>query len=285
MIEPSPIDSITRRPRVGGITIMIILAFVIGVALMWATLRGPVRWPGSAQPSSEPSAAAAQPVIASAPAAGTATPTQTTDLATREAALTAQVAALEARAATITADTNAAAADAGRAEAILISFASRRALDRGVGLGYLEEQLRERFGATQPSATLSVIQASRDPVTLEELRQSLDRNASALASGGGGWWEGLSREIRSLVVLRDAASPSPLPGARLLRARRMLDAGQVEAALAEVDRLPGAAQATQWRNAARRYVASRKALDTLESAAILGSMARPEAASPPPALN
>lgn len=287
MIEPPPIDSTTRRPRIGGITIMIVLAFVIGVALMWATMRGPVRWPGSAQPSSDPGPGSAQSVIASAPAptAATAAPAQAMTLATREAALAAQIAALETRTATITADANTAAADAGRAEAILVAFASRRALDRGVGLGYLEEQLRQRFGATQPSATLSVIQASRDPVTLEELRQSLDRNASLLASGGDGWWDGLVREVRSLVVLRDAGSPSPLPGARLLRARRMLDAGQVEAALEEVDRLPGAGQSMQWRNAARRYVASRKALDTLESAAILGSMARPEVATPPPALN
>lgn len=285
MIETPPIDTATRRPRIGGITIMIVLAFVIGVALMWATLRGPIRWPGAAT-SPTASAPSAPAVIAPAsPAEPAAAAVPTADmLATREAALAAQISALEARTATIAADTSTAAADAGRAEAILVAFAARRALDRGVGLGYLEEQLRQRFGATQPSATLSVIQASRDPVTLEELRQSLDRNAAILASGTDGWWDGLAREIRSLVVLRDAGSPSPLPGARLLRARRMLDAGQVEAALEEVDRLPGAGQATAWRNAARRYVASRKALDTLEGAAILGSMARPEAAAPPPAL-
>lgn len=277
MIEPTPIDNATRRPRIGGITIMIVLAFIIGVGLMWATLRGPIRWPGGVQSIGSATLTAVPPTIATPPAlaATSAAPAQTATLPAREAALAAQIAALENRTASIAADTNAAAADAGRAEAILVAFASRRALDRGVSLGYLEEQLRQRFGATQPSATLNVIQASRDPVTLDGLRQSLDRNTSLLAGGNNGWWNGVLREVRSLVVLRDASSPSPLPNARLTRARRMLDAGQVEAALDEVDRLPGAAQATQWRTAARRYVASRKALDTLESAAILGSVARP----------
>ena len=48
----------------------------------------------------------------------------------------------------------------------------------------------------------------------------------------------------------------------------MLEGGQVEAARAEVARLPGAAQATNWMEAARRYIATRHALDVLESAAL-----------------
>ena len=48
----------------------------------------------------------------------------------------------------------------------------------------------------------------------------------------------------------------------------MLDAGQVGAALAEVERLPGAGQAGAWVAAARRYIETRAALDAIESAAV-----------------
>ncbi|MGC7532570.1 hypothetical protein ACPWML_26485, partial [Pandoraea pneumonica] len=67
-------------------------------------------------------------------------------LDSRETALAAQLSALEARTASIDSTTAAAAAQAGRAEAMMVAFAARRAIDRGVTLGYLEVQLRERFG-------------------------------------------------------------------------------------------------------------------------------------------
>ena len=37
---------------------------------------------------------------------------------------------------------------AGRADALVIAFAARRAIERGVALGYLEPLLVERFGAS-----------------------------------------------------------------------------------------------------------------------------------------
>ena len=55
-----------------------------------------------------------------------------------------------------------------------------------------------------------------------------------------------------------------MPADRLARARRLLEAGQVEAARAEVERLPGATQASNWMDAARRYIVARKALDILD---------------------
>ncbi len=80
----------------------------------------------------------------------------------------------------------------------------------------------------------------------------------------------LRRELGNLIVLHRADTPSPLPADRLTRARRTLEAGHVEAALAEVARMPGADSAERWTTAARRYIGARQALDTIETAAILG---------------
>jgi hypothetical protein len=187
----------------------------------------------------------------------------------REAALSAQLAALEARTNTVSADTAAAGGQAGRAEALLVAIASRRALDHGQGLGFLEVQLRDRFGALEPRATATVIDTGRRPVTLEDLRQGLEGIAPAVVSGAGnGWLASLREELGHLVVLRQEASPSSLPADRLARARRLLDGGQVEAARAEVVRMPGAEAASNWLDAARRFVLARRALDVLESTAL-----------------
>jgi hypothetical protein len=48
-----------------------------------------------------------------------------------------------------------------------------------------------------------------------------------------------------------------------------LSSGDVDQALAETMRLPGAARATDWTTKARRYVAAHRALDEIESAALL----------------
>ena len=273
-------DAAPHRSRIGPFALVIALILAVGLALMWVGMRdGEGWWNSASQPVSEPSpvivdAAVPQP----APAVGGAAMDPLT-LATRENALAAQLAALEARTAGIGADVAASADRAGRAEAILVAFAARRAIERGAPLGYLEDQLRTRFGTTQQRAVVTVIQAGRDPVTIEALRQALDTNAPLLLnSGAGGWFEGLLREVRSLVVLHEANTPSPLPADRLARARRMIDAGQVEPALEEIGRLPGAARAENWTAAAQRYINARRALDTLETAAIVGTI--PVAAMP-----
>ena len=276
-----PHDAAPRRSRIGVFALIVALVFALGLALMWVGMRDGEGWwnadftpaaPLGDQPAEQPSAPAAAVAPELAPAPGI-TSTDPLTLATRESTLAAQIAALEARAASIGVDVAGAADRAGRAEAILVAFAARRAIERGAPLGYLEEQLRTRFGTTQQRAVVSVIQAGRDPVTIEALRQALDANASLLLnSGAGGWFDGLLRELRSLVVLHEANVPSPLPADRLARARRMIDAGQVEPALEEIGRLPGAAQASNWTAAAQRYIDARRALDTLETSAIVGTI-------------
>ena len=164
-----------------------------------------------------------------------------------------------------------AAGNAARAEGLLVAFAARRAVDRGAGLGYVEAQLRERFGATQPRAVATIIAASRQPVTLDALRMGLEDLAPTLTTNDPdeGWWPAFQRQLSSLFIVRRAGTPSPAPNDRLKRARRALEGGNVEAALAEVARLPGREQAEGWITAARRYIQAHRALDIIEAAAIL----------------
>lgn len=206
-------------------------------------------------------------------------------LSGRETELSAKLAQLETRGGAIDRSSSQAAHYATRAEGLMIAFAARRALDRGLTLGFLEDQLRTRFGTTQPRAVAAIVQAAREPVTLEDLRSALDGVAPELMTGAAstGWWTSFRRELGGLVVLRKAGTPSPLPVDRVARARRLLEAGLVEAALAEVARTPGAAAAGRWTGAARRYIGARAALDTIESAAILATDREPPAPVTPPA--
>jgi hypothetical protein len=73
----------------------------------------------------------------------------------------------------------------------------------------------------------------------------------------------------SLVAVRRAQTPSGKPQARYERAVAELHNGHVDAALAETMRLPGAARAADWVTRARRYVVAHRALDEVESSALL----------------
>ena len=277
-----------RGPRTTIIVAIALLAFVAGAVLTgYAMTR--VSWFGARTAATRKPATQVDPTDYSPPETLGATgenrdANDPTMLAAREATLAGQLTALEARTAAVSADAAAARGQATRAEGLLIAFSARRALDRGLGLGYIEEQLRNRFGAIQPRAVIYVIQAARNPVTLEDLRQGLDAIAPEISTvSDDNWWQSLRRELGHLIVLRRAGTPSPLPSDRLARAKRLLEGGQVEAARAEVVRLPGAGDATNWLSAADRYVTARHALDLIENAAILGQAAAPPA--PPAAVS
>lgn len=183
-----------------------------------------------------------------------------------------RLAAMEARLASLERATQAAAGSAGRADAMLVAFATRRAIDRGVALGYLEPLLVQRFGAQHQGAVATIITASRDPVRLDSLITDYRALGPALRGGAPdeGWWQGFRRELGSIVSVHRADRPSPQPQARFDRALARLEAGQVDSALAETMRLPGAANAAPWIMRARRYIASHRALDEIESSALLG---------------
>lgn len=184
---------------------------------------------------------------------------------------TAKVAELEARLRAVENTSRRAAGSVGRADALLVAFATRRALERGVPLGYLETLLADRFGHQNPRAVAAIITASRDPVTLDQLIADYEQLGDALRSGAPdeSLWQGFKRELSSMVAVRKASARSGKPQARYERALAQLQNGRVDAALAETMRLPGAARAEDWVANARRYIVAHRALDEVESAALL----------------
>ncbi len=190
---------------------------------------------------------------------------------TPDAAAADRLAMLEARLRNVENVTQRNAGSVGRADALLVAFASRRAIDRGVPLGYLETLLAERFGGQNPVAVATIITASRAPVTLDQLTNDYMRLQGELRRGAPdeGLWQGIRRELGSIVAVRRASAPSPKPEARYERAMARLQQGQVDVALAETMRLPGASRAGEWITKARRYVAAHRALDEVESSALL----------------
>lgn len=261
-----------RKRSLRSLLLLASLAFLAGIAAMgWGLSRwdGGRQWLfGMAAPEKLPamgnvpgSRAIELPIPAANPL----------DLAARMADVEARVARVEA------AKGAAAEGNSGRAEALLVCFAARRAIDRGLGLGYVEGLLTQRFGATQPRAVASIIAAARRPVTLEQLRTGLDTIAPGLVGGGPeeNWWSEFKRGLSSVFIVREAGTAPADPQSRIDRASAMIENGRVDLALAEIARLPNRDKATAWIAMARRYVESHRALDLLEAAAITSSESAP----------
>lgn len=164
------------------------------------------------------------------------------------------------------------AGSAGRADALVIAFAARRAIDRGVALGYLENLLVERFGRGHRAAVATVITAARKPLRLSDLVAEYEALGPTLRRGGPkeGWGSSIKRELGSLIEVHSTTRPPADPDARYRRAMQHLSMGNADMALAETMRMPGAAGVQGWIARARRYVAAQRALDEIESAALLG---------------
>lgn len=284
----SPVGGKSNLTR--NVGILMVVAFIAGVILTgWLISRyNPFGAANDTEQTVEtsdalpddPAAALARRIDADGkvlPSNVQAAPEETSLAATNnmERALALRVADLEDRLSRINVQAQAASGNAARAEGLLIAFAARRALDRGSPLGYIESQLRLRFGDAQPKAVTTIVNASREPVTLEELASGLEDIGPALTSGGSGagFWSDLQREVSELFVVRKEGTPSPAPQQRLTRAKRYVETGNVEAAIAEVEKLPGNDEAdenyTDWMEKARRFNEARRALDVIETAAIL----------------
>jgi len=153
----------------------------------------------------------------------------------------------------------------------LVAFAARRAIGRGVALGYLENLLVDRFGAQHRAAVATIITTSRVPVRLDDLISEYDGLGQDLRRGGpeDSWLTNFRRELGSLIEVHSVERPAANPQARYERAAQRLASGDVDQALAETMRLPGASRAGDWITKARRYIAAHRALDEIESAALL----------------
>ena len=193
--------------------------------------------------------------------------------ATLNPAIARQIAGLQARIQRVESESQQSQGSAGRADALLIAFAARRAVERGVALGYLEPLLVDRFGATHQQAVATIVTASRSPVRLTALIDRYQRLRPELLGPppDEDLWTGVRRGFSSLINIRRSDRPATEPNARYERALAHLMAGEVDEALAETMRLPGAPRGREWIADARRYVAAQRALDTIESAALIAS--------------
>lgn len=172
--------------------------------------------------------------------------------------------------------------EAARADGLLLTYAVRRAIDKGAPLGALAEQLRLRFGATQPQSVAAVLSAGQAPVTIDALKTELRGLAPVLLTGNrdDSNWATVKRELSELFVLRKENGPSLAPNERLIRAEALVDAGKLDLAVTEVAALPGASIAQSWIARAKRFSDARKALDRLEQVAILQPVAVPVIVAP-----
>ncbi len=188
----------------------------------------------------------------------------------QQGGLEQRLAAAEQRLARLDLQSQAATGNAARAEGLLIAFATRRALERGAELGYLADQLRLRFGDALPNAVKTVIATSREPVTRDQLLARLEGLGPELsASSDEPSLDRVMRELGELFIIRRETAPSPQPQKRLDRARFFLESGRVSAAIEEVKLLPGAERAAAWIKDAQRYDAAQRALDLIETSAVL----------------
>jgi hypothetical protein len=255
----------TRTGMGWGARLLVALVLVLvgaGVAV-WglAHYQPAARFLGIAPPAAPPVVLAPKPIVTN-PAA---------IVPQAAPAGTARIAALENRLAQVESASQRAEGFAGRADALVVAFAARRAIDRGVALGYLENLLVDRFGAQHPAAVATIVTASHQPVRLQDLIDQYEALGPELRRGGpqDSWWTSFRRELGSLVEIHRAERPAVNPEARYNRALQRLSSGDVDQALAETMRLPGASRAGDWIAKARRYIAAHRALDEIESAALL----------------
>ena len=267
----------TRRkgPSARPVLVAVLASFLLGGAIAgYAVYSMSGRSePEAAAPAQEPQTLA-NPAVDPSP-----TPSATASQAAQDAVerveqqqggIDQRLAAAEQRLARLDLQAEAAAGNAARAEGLLIAFATRRALEKGAELGYLADQLRLRFGDALPNAVDTIIRTSRDPITLDQLLARLEGLSPRLAQPNDQrGWVRFGEELSQLFVIRRESAPSPQPERRLERARLFLESGRTRSAIAEVRNLPGADEAEGWIRDAERYAAAQRAIDLIETAAVL----------------
>ncbi len=255
-------------PRNGGLSrmvIVVLLAFAIGFGTAgWIGWKSGADWGGVLTGHGDRARTAAN-----GGNGGGATPAVVPALGSMES----RVAALELRLSMLDRQANAAAGNTGRAEALLVAFAARRAVERGAPLGYLEDQLKLRFGDALPNAAATVINGARNPVTLDQLALGLNEIGAQVTSGAAGetGWEKLRRGVSGLFVIHDER-PANAPtdsSQRLAQARILLREGRTGDAINAVRALGTIPHGSEWIASAQRYQDLQRALDLLETTALL----------------
>lgn len=268
-----PSEAPVRRRGSGGRQFLLVLiAFLIGAALVaYLAWHGELaRYLPARSGSDQLSATGGGGSTATGNpgARGAATP-GTTPAAV--GSLEMRLAMLEDRFSRLDFEARAASGNAGRAEALLLASAARRTVERGEPLGPLADQMRLHFSDAQPTAVETIITFSRNPVTIDQLSARLEALAPDLTNNSQdtNWWERAREEVTSLFAVRSDSPTLLKPAARIERARLMLTARRIGSAIDEVERLPGAEAANTWIADARRFDDAQRALDLIETTAIL----------------
>ncbi|MDE2595816.1 MAG: hypothetical protein KGL44_02950 [Sphingomonadales bacterium] len=268
------------KPRsLRGVMLGVLFAFLIGAGTVgWLAWRDGYDFgTGLLRKSAQPDralavaapGAATPPATATMAAQGTPAPLAVSDAT--QVAVDARIADLEGKLTRLELQAQAAAGNTARAEGLLVAFAARRATERGAPLGMLEDQLKLRFGDAQPNAVATVIAMAHEPVTLSGLDAQLLGLAPQIvgAPAGESGWSRVRREVTGLFIIRRDPAPATAPQDRVERARLLLREGRVDDAVNLVRQLPGSARAGGWMAAATRYADAQRALDQIETAALL----------------
>ena len=228
--EPARVTAKPKRP-LWTLLALPLLAFLAGLAAMGWLLAN---WGTAATflgiaPAPPPGGRAGTPAVTveREPAAEPPTDAPAGERLVIDPETTRRVNRLEERLALLDLQSRTAVGNADRAEGLLVAFAARRAIDRGVALGYIETLLRQRFAATEPQAVATVLTVARQPVTVQSLQKEFQEVAPHLSGGGQGqsWWGAFKTEIAGLVTIRRERTPSTQPAERLRRAGQSLEVG------------------------------------------------------------
>lgn len=264
-----PILAVAVAAFLLGALVVGYFAWTSGFRFGWGDASDVVEQPAEATPEPRP---LLSPTPTPSPAKSEAAAASDTAerVAEQQGGIDQRLAAAEQRLSRLDLQAQAAAGNAARAEGLLIAFAARRSLDRGADLGYLADQLRLRFGDAKPNSVETIIAFSRNPITVDVLVARLEGLAPELTEATDDpLIERLGNELSQLFVIRRETTPSPRPERRIERARFFLESGRVNKAIEEVRNLPGAEQAKRWIADAERYVAAQRALDLIETSAVL----------------
>lgn len=288
--QPAPTRGTSWRFTLISAVLMLLAGGVVGSWVAWHYAEAPsvvaptpagvadlapTAYPGAVRPAPIAAPAVAQP----------ARPLTETEAGT----MAVRVAMLEERLSRIALSADSASGNAAKAEALLIALAARRALERGLPLGILDSQLRIRFGETQPRAVESIIAAGTNPMTEAMLAARLETLQARLrVPADAGLFDRVSAALDTLIVIHANDQPSPATPSRYQRARAALAQGRIDLAIAEIESTPGASDpaVADWLNSARLRNDAGRALDLIESAAILAPAGHVEPranAAPPPA--
>ncbi len=271
-------------PR-SGVSMRVVLALTLlgflggGALAGWLVSQGRIKLDPALISAEKPAERAAPQAALTAPTASATAPTPAaaaseaakTDATSANGSVDQRVAALEQRFSRMDAQAAVAEGNTARAEGLLIALAVRRAVERGAALGYLTDQLKLRFADSQPNAVTTIVEASKRPLTLDQLAAQLDALTPSLtgAAKTEGGWARVQRELSGLFVIRSDAAQSTNPRDRIERAKLLLNSGQFERAADEIARMPDSGSAARWIADTRSYAATQQALDRIETAALL----------------